>query len=254
MEIELDQLHPVDQPDVGQPDGLDDLCRVLAPRLDPHATRWLAAATAAVAADPDTLTSLFPQAGRWCGRKPLTPGRAGQRGVPDTPTSDTPTSDTPVPRTDLDGWQVQDAARTVLLAALPTATEPRVAAVTRIYQRGDAAEKRGVLRALPLLNLGDAALVITRDALRTNDSRLVAAALGPYAARHLDDQAWRHGVLKCVFLEVDLTVVADLERRADAELGRMLGDLAAERAAAGRRLPADAQVLLGRLANARPLW
>ncbi|OHV29106.1 hypothetical protein CC117_29285 [Parafrankia colletiae] len=241
---------------------MDDLRRVLAPRLDPHATRWLAAATASVAADPDTLTSLFPQAGRWCGRKPLTPGGAGQwaaRGepdtsAPDTSAPDTSAPDTSVPRTDLDGWQVQDAARTVLLAALPTATAPRVAVVTRIYQHGDAAEKRGVLRALPLLNLGDAALAITRDALRTNDSRLVAAALGPYAARHLDDQAWRHGVLKCVFLEVDLTVVADLERRADAELGRMLGDLAAERAAAGRRLPADAQVLLGRLANARPLW
>lgn len=213
------------------PDELDSLRRALAARLAPDATRWLAAATATVTADPDTLARLFPEAGRWCGRGPLAPGGASQLG----------------------GWQVQDAARTILLAALPVGSGPRAEAVTRIYHHGDAAEKQGALRALPFLDVGDAAVVIVRDALRTNDSRLVGAALGPYAARHLDAQAWRHGVLKCVFLGVALAVVADLERRADAELARMLGDLAAERAAAGRHLPADAQVLLGRLADSHPI-
>ena len=41
---------------------------------------------------------------------------------------------------------------------------------------------------------GRRCLPVVRDALRTNDTRLVAAALGPYAAAHLDDAAWRQAV------------------------------------------------------------
>ncbi|MEK8109707.1 EboA domain-containing protein [Micromonospora sp. M12] len=55
-----------------------------------------------------------------------------------------------------------------------------------------------MLRALPLLPIGGAGVPLLHDAIRTNDTRLVAAALGPYA-RHLDPAAWRQAVLKCVF-------------------------------------------------------
>ncbi len=83
-----------------------------------------------------------------------------------------------------------------------------------------------------------------RDALRANDVRLVAAAMGPFAAAHLDDHSWRHGVLKCLFVEVPLAAVAELTRRTDPELLRMVADYAAERRAAGREVPADALALL----------
>ncbi len=96
-----------------------------------------------------------------------------------------------------------------------------------------------MLRALPLLDVGPDTVAIVRDALRTNDATLVAAALGPYAARHLDDASWRQGVLKCVFLGVRLSEVADLTRRADEELVRMLVAFAHERIAAGRDVPPD---------------
>jgi hypothetical protein len=85
-----------------------------------------------------------------------------------------------------------------------------------------------------------------RDALRGNDTRLIAAALGPYAAQRLDDAGYRHAVLKCVFLGIPLSVVSGLARRADPELARMLADFARERAAAGRDVPADVWPLLAR--------
>ena len=98
-----------------------------------------------------------------------------------------------------------------------------------------------MLLALPALDapdraarIGDAALPIVRDALRTNDTRLVAAALGPYAATHLDDDAWRQAVLKVIFMGIPVEQVAGLDRRSDAELARMVRDFAAEREAAGR--------------------
>jgi hypothetical protein len=82
------------------------------------------------------------------------------------------------------------------------------------------------------------------DALRTNDIRLVAAAMGNYAATHLDQHSWRHGILKCVFVGVPLDAAAHWSKRLDPELRRMVNDYVAERRAAGQAVPADAYRLL----------
>ncbi|MGI5244096.1 EboA domain-containing protein [Dactylosporangium sp. CA-139066] len=179
-------------------------------------TVWLDTALETVTRQPSAIGRLFPAAGRRCGRWMLA--------APE-------------------GWSVDDAARVLLLARLPKGT----AEVEPLYRYGDAAEKRAVLRALPLLDLPAAAVEpLLLDALRTNDTRLVAAALGP-AARALPAPAWRQGVLKAVFMQLPLAGVAGLDERADAELATMLGGLAEERRAAGRTLAADATELLHRL-------
>ncbi|MGW1504256.1 EboA domain-containing protein [Streptomyces mirabilis] len=135
------------------------------------------------------------------------------------------------------GPEHADAARVLLLHAARADPD----ALARVYRQGTAAERRAVLHALPHLVPGADALPLVEDALRTNDTRLVAAALGPYAARHLDAHTWRHAVLKCLFTGVPVDVVADLAPRAhaDAELARMLGDYARERTAADRPVPED---------------
>ncbi|WP_019546844.1 EboA domain-containing protein [Streptomyces sulphureus] len=130
-----------------------------------------------------------------------------------------------------------DAARVLLLHAAGVDADT----ATRLYREGTADERRAVLHALPHLDLGDAGLPLVADALRTNDTRLVAAAVGPYAAERLDAHAWRQAVLKCLFTQVPLSAVAELPARAagDAELARMLRDFARERTAAGRPVPED---------------
>ncbi|CAL9284784.1 EboA domain-containing protein [Streptomyces sp. R02] len=147
------------------------------------------------------------------------------------------------------GPEHADAARVLILHAATADAE----ALTRVYRQGTADERRAVLHALPHLVPGPAALPLVEDALRTNDTRLVAAALGPYGARHLDAHAWRHAVLKCLFTGVPVDLVADLAGRArgDAELARMLGDYAAERTAAGRTVPEDLHRVLA-LTEAAP--
>ena len=174
-------------------------------------------ALAQVASDPDTIERHFPAAARTAAREGI------------------------------DG----DAAREALLLALPGDTAYVVELVSRVYEHGDPAERRAVLLALPVLDaphrtarIGDAALPIVRDALRTNDTRLVAAALGPYAATHLDDDAWRQAVLKVIFMGIPVSQVSGLDRRSDAELARMVRDFAAEREAAGRVVPPDALAVL----------
>ena len=141
-----------------------------------------------------------------------------------------------------------EEVRVELLAAVPGGVDDVVRLATTLYRRGDGAEKQAVVAALPSLDrathgrpaVGDALVPVVRDALRTNDTRLVARALGPYAAAHLDDAAWRQGVVKALFMGIPLDAVAGLERRTDDELRRMVGDYVAERRAAGREVPADA--------------
>ncbi|WP_413812870.1 EboA domain-containing protein [Streptomyces sp. OE57] len=164
-------------------------------------------------------------------------GRGGPsgRGHPGEQTAPTET----IGADELAPHDLPDAARVLILHAA-RADAPTVA---RLYAHGTGAERRAVLRALPRLGLfaGPDAVPLVEDALRTNDTRLVAAAVGPYAARHLPPHSWRQAVLKCLFTGVPLTAVADWERRArgDGELGRMLGDYAHERTAAGRPVPGD---------------
>ncbi|MEU9733410.1 EboA domain-containing protein [Streptomyces sp. NPDC048002] len=130
-----------------------------------------------------------------------------------------------------------DAVRLLILIAARADAD----AAARVYFQGTGAERRAVLHALPHLVPGPEALPLVEDALRTNDTGILGAAVGPYAARHLDPHQWRHAVLKCLFTGVPVSAVADLERRAraDTELARMLDDYAAERTAAGRTVPED---------------
>lgn len=172
--------------------------------LDLAGATWYDDAQHQIKSDRALLVRLFPAVSRKCGSRHLWPVEP-----------------------DLVGWTVDDAVRVLLLIGA-TLDE-----VTAAYTYGDTAEKRAVLRALPLLDLGDAAVPLVLDALDSNNTRLIAVAVGPYAAEHLPADTWRQAVLTCVTQAVPLAWVADLQRRTDAQLINML------RAYAQRRLDAD---------------
>jgi hypothetical protein len=146
-----------------------------------------------------------------------------------------------------------DAVRVTALVTLGETLAddpPRLLAEVRdLYRYGDADERRAVLLALHLLPVGHDARDLVDDGLRTNDTRLVAAAVGPYGAAVLDDAAWRQAVLKCLFTGVPLSAVARLAERTDDQLLAMVAAYADERTAAGREVPADAVALLDRHAS-----
>jgi hypothetical protein len=66
-----------------------------------------------------------------------------------------------------------------------------------------------------------------------------------YPERHFTELAYNQLVLKSLFLEVPLARVRGLATRARPELARMVLDYAAERRAAGRRVPADLALIPG---------
>jgi hypothetical protein len=187
--------------------------------------QWTIDAVREVTAEPQRIVVLFPAAGRAVGRTPIDPA-----GDP-----------LGVRRGTVDDW-----ARAELVGALLTALPPAESAAQLgdLYRHGDDAERRGVLCGLNTASATSppvvaAGLELVSDALRTNDPRLVAAALGSFAAMHLDQHAWRHGVLKALFMGIPLEVVAGLDRRADDELARMAAGLIDERRAAGRTVSDD---------------
>jgi len=186
---------------------------------------WTTTAVSEVTAEPQRIVMLFPAAGRAVGRAPVDPvgDPLGVR-----------------------HGTVDDRARAELVSALLAVLAPTEAAaqLADLYRHGDDAERRGVLRGLDASpsvppEVAAVGVELVADALRTNDPRLVAAALGSFAAEHLDQHGWRHGVLKALFMELPLDVVAGLDRRADPELARMAAGLVAERQAAGRAVSDD---------------
>jgi hypothetical protein len=89
------------------------------------------------------------------------------------------------------------------------------------------------------LDVGDRVADVVDDAIRTNDTRIVAAALGPWATEHLDDAAYDQAVLKCVFIGVPISPLDGLPGRVTPETARMLAAFVHERVAAGRDIPAE---------------
>ena len=197
-------------------------------RLDPAAASWLDSATTAAAADPQQVRRAFPAVGRRLGRGPLDPD---------------------ADPADLHAWTVDDAGRAALLrAAAGDPPRPIADLLSSLYAHGDGAERRGVLRALDVLPsaaVGAAGPALLRDALRTNDVRLVAAAAGGSSAlAALTDAELAQALLKCLFVGVPLGSVAAVPDRVPPDAARMAADLVRERVAAGRDVPADAWLLL----------
>jgi hypothetical protein len=209
--------------------NLSELSAALEARATPEGLAWLREASANIAADPAAIRTRFPMVGRKVGREPLDPGADAA---------------------DIFAWTVDDAARTLLLLALGDAAEGEL---SELYRFGDAAERRGILRALPFLELGDRGLYLTDDAIRTNDTRLIAAALGPYATEHLSDAQYDQAVLKCVFVGVPITPVDGVPARVTPDGARMLAAFVHERVAAGRDVPAEVWIVIDKYPHAEEI-
>lgn len=197
------------------------LAETLRQVLDERGQQWLAQATAAVAADSGAVARLFPAAGRALGRRELADGAAG-------------------PWT----WTTDEAGRALLLTSLPD--DARDGVLRELYRYGDRFERAAVLRALDVLPAGRAAQELVPDALRTNDPRLVAAALSPTGLAVLDERELVQAVLKCVFMGLDLACLPLPEQRITPLLSRALAGYALERLTAGRSVPQDVWPLVER--------
>ncbi|HEX5050830.1 MAG TPA: EboA domain-containing protein [Planctomycetota bacterium] len=205
----------------------------LAARLDPAARGAIEGMLADVQRDRSRLSVVFPGLPRRIGRDPVRGGRT-QLG-PGT--------------VDLDAFRQCDLAAAWLLLASGASD----AELWDLYAHGDIEERAMLLRALHLLPVGAATVRLLGEVQRTNMVLHLEAAVcdGDLFARTtghagFDLSAANKLLLKLAFLDLPLQRAFGAERHANAELSRMLQDLATEREAAGRAVWRDTWRLIGR--------
>jgi hypothetical protein len=148
------------------------------------------------------------------------------------------------------GWPADEYGRVLLLQAVLDARLPEVhaALVQELFMTGDLRERVAVLRALPHLPEPERFVALGVEAVRNHVIPIVEAIAceNPYPARFFSEEAFNQLVLKCLFSEIALERVVGLSGRVTPELGRMVEGYANERRAAGRPVPADTSLVLGR--------
>jgi hypothetical protein len=142
------------------------------------------------------------------------------------------------------GWEREDAARALLLIAhrhRGCTGDAFVADALACYEQGAAREQQSWLRSIALWPEAKAFLPNAIDACRTNILPVFEALAceNPYPSAHFPERNFNQVVLKAMFNSVALKRIVGLQSRLNAELSRMARDYAAERAAAGRTVPAD---------------
>ena len=110
--------------------------------------------------------------------------------------------------------------------------------VANLIQIADTTELETVLKFLYLLPHPENFIHTATEALRSNIlSVFNAIALNnPYPGLYFNDQQWNQMYLKAAFVETDLSQIIDIEKKANAELARIISDYAHERWAASRTI------------------
>ena len=120
--------------------------------------------------------------------------------------------------------------------------------VTRLglLRRAELGERESLLRGLSLLPYPRRFRGLAVAACRTNAvSEFEAIACdNPFPGDYFSEAAFNQMVLKAVFLDLSVARIVGLGRRAGTELRRMALAYAAERRAAGRKVPANVDIIL----------
>lgn len=200
----------------------DDLKAAIFPRVEESERVWVTEARRDVAIHPDRVGGWFADVTRTVGDHPLDPAH-----------------DPASPAT----WTVDDAVRVLLVASLqPEARNHHVAA---LFANGSTQERRGLLRALGVVELdADVARDLLHAAVDSGDPEMLMAALGPATLPLLDDEALAGALAILVADGVDVTAVEGLRARLTARLIDRLRDVARARQDQGAAVPAPVRELL----------
>lgn len=142
--------------------------------------------------------------------------------------------------TEFQHWRRCDAARVLLLEEAKTKTELNaIELLKRMYQIGDEFEKEAILKGISLLDPQGELKELVVDACRTNIVPMLAAVAmhNHYPVTYFSGLQFNQMVLKCLFLDLDISHVQGLTKRAGPDLSRMCFDLLRERLAANREPP-----------------
>jgi hypothetical protein len=149
-------------------------------------------------------------------------------------------------------WDQLQTARSYLLLHFEEKESTNwVTALNKLFETADMHEQQSLYAALPIMPFQHEMMERAIEGLRTNISSVFdAVALNnPYPSQYFDERAWNQMVLKAVFMQRPLYQIQNSDKRANAELAKILVDFAHERWAAGRMVMPELWRFVGPFIN-----
>jgi hypothetical protein len=219
----------------------------LVARLEPSALAWFEGAAAEVAAgvEDGRFAALISMASRHARRRPAR-----------LTTEELAAAAALVPDWNPERWSVLDLLRVALVLAredLEEESGPR--AVLAAVRTGDLGELCALYRSFCLLPRPADYLWQAGEGCRSNMNEVFEAIAcdNPYPAAHFDETAWRALVIKALFIGAPLWRVRGLDARLSEDLAHVALDLCDERRSAGRPIPPELWLCLGKVSGERGL-
>jgi hypothetical protein len=216
----------------------------LASRMTSESIRWLDERLLS-ASDPKSFFASFG----------LIPRKVGKEDLKPTPV-ETMTARLARPGWDPTFWSVDQAARSLLVLALPDDDEANFTALLdKLFAAAAVDELVALYQSMALWPFPSAHAWRAGEGIRTNMKAVFVsiAHRNPYPAENLDEGAWNQMVLKCLFVGVPLYPVRGIDDRCNPALMKMLVDYAYERRVANRPVSPELWRCVGRHADERAI-
>lgn len=152
----------------------------------------------------------------------------------------------------ISGWSLDRLVRVYLLATLDDSDKDiYTKTIHSLFETAENNEAVALISALPFLAYPEYWLLRATDAVRSNIGLVFDAIAfqNPYPMQNFSELAWNQLVLKCIFNDKPIHRIQGLNERANQALANSISNLAHERWAADRRIPAQAWRLVSKFMN-----
>lgn len=152
----------------------------------------------------------------------------------------------------ISGWSLDKLVRVYLLTTLDDSDEViYTKTLNSLFETAENNEAVALISALPFFAYPENWLLRATDAVRSNIGLVFDAIAfqNPYPMQNFSELAWNQLILKCIFNDKPIHLIQGLNERANQELANSISNLAHERWAAGRTIPAQAWRLVSKFMN-----
>ena len=161
-------------------------------------------------------------------------------------------SSEPIDGVSFDDWTFDRLVRVYLLTKFDsTDKDTYTKALDILFDTAENNEAVALISALPFLEYPDYWMLRATNAVRSNIGPVFDAIAfqNPFPKNHFSELAWNQLVLKCIFNDKPIHKIEGLSERANQELANSISNLAHERWAAGRTIPAQTWRMVSRFIN-----
>ncbi len=136
------------------------------------------------------------------------------------------------------GWTMDRVCRALLILSLSRQKDFFLKTIETLFSTADMNEQAALYASLAVIPFPEEFTKRAAEGIRTNILPVFdAIALdNPYPSNYLEDAPWNQMVLKAAFMDRPIYRIQGLEKRANADLAKIISDFAHERWAAHRNV------------------